>query len=155
MTTCLPTQLQMKKVAYLTKTSCFLFSTEKKHTCISENWRTAVQLSQDIQIMRRIDVISIYSVICHCKCANEDQRVENIYCCAIHVLKSGQLTVHPGYRGANETSIKKSFANRYFELLRTRLESYGPKTRTENWNPLCWWIWCDAFCATSIQPLTV
>jgi hypothetical protein len=86
----------------------------KNHTRISENWRTAVQLSQDIQIMHRIDVVSIFSVICHCKCANEAQRVENIYCCAIHVLKSGQLTVHPGYRGANKTSIRKSFSNRYF-----------------------------------------
>ena len=83
----------------------------KKHRCISENWRTAVQLSQDIQIMRRIVVVSIFSIIYHCKCADEAQRVENIYCCAIRVLKRGQLTVHPGYRSANETFIRKAFTN--------------------------------------------
>jgi len=83
----------------------------KNHTRISENWCKAVQLSQDIQIMRRIDDVSILSVIFHCKYANEAQRIKNIYCCAIGILKSGQLTVHPGYRGANETSIRKAFTN--------------------------------------------
>ena len=107
----------------------------KNHTRISENWRTAVQLSQDIQIMRRIDVVSIFSVICHCKCANEAQRVENIYCCAIRVLKSGQLTVHPGYRGANETSIRKSFANRYFGASKDQARRLWSKDKNRKLEP--------------------
>jgi hypothetical protein len=154
-TTCLPTQLQMKKLAYLIKTSCFFAFNGKNHTSISEDWRTTVQLSQDIQIIRRINVVSIFSVICHCKCANEAQRVEKIYCCAIRVLKSGQLTVHPGYRGANETSIRKTFSNRYFGAIKYQARKLWSREKTENWNQLCQWIWCDAFHGTNIRPSTV
>jgi hypothetical protein len=106
----------------------------KNHTCISENWCTAVQLSQDIQIICRIDVVSIFSIICHCKCANEAQRVKNI-CCAIRVLKSGQLTVHPGYRGANKTSIRKTFTNRYFAASKDQARKLWSRDKNRKLEP--------------------
>jgi hypothetical protein len=133
---CQPPHLQMKKVAYLIKTSCFLLSTEKNHTHISENRCTAVQLSQDIQIIRWIDVVSIFSLICHFKYANEAQRVENIYCCAICILKSGQLMVHPGCRGVIEISIRKSFANRYFGASKDQARKLWSKDRNRKLEPV-------------------
>ncbi len=107
----------------------------KNHTCISENWRTAVQLSQDIPLVCRIDVISIFSIICHCKCANESQRFQNNYCCAIGVLKSGQLTVYAGYIGANETSIIKSFAIRYFRASKDQARKLWSKDKNRKSEP--------------------
>ncbi len=127
----------------------------KNHTCISENWRTAVQLSQDIQIMRQIVVVSIFSVIYHCKCADEAQRVDNIYCCAIRVLKRGQLTVHPGYRGANETSIRKLFSNRYFGASKDQARKLWSRDKNRKLEPDMLVNMVRCFHATNIRPSTV
>jgi len=127
----------------------------KNHTRISEDWRTAVQLSQVIQIIHRIDVVSFFSVICHCKCANEAQRVEKIYCCAIRVLKSGQLTVHPGYRGAYKTSIRKTFSNRYFGVSKDQARKLWSRDKNRKLEPAMLVNMVRCFHATNIRPSTV
>jgi hypothetical protein len=67
--------------------------------------------------------------------ANEAQRVENIYCCVIHMLKRGQLMVQTGYRGANEISIRKSFANRYFGASKDQARKLWSNDRNRRLEP--------------------